>query len=95
MPKPNKFDGMLHECCVGYGWCGSIVDGKSRHVTDFMPTFGVVTADEFVSWLLTADGVDPNQASSQVNMWKRDLRAVFVKHMGSDEVDASELQRQV
>ena len=80
---------------MGYGWCGSITNGESLHVTDFIPTTGVVTADEFVDWLLVADGVDPDVASSQVKNWKRDLRAVFVKHMGADHVDASALQWEV
>lgn len=95
MPKPNKFDGLLNECCVGCGWCGSITNGRLLHVTDFIPTTGVVTADAFVNWLLVADGVDPKEASSQVKKWKRDLRAVFVKHMGADQVDASALQWEV
>lgn len=95
MPKPNRFDGLLHECCVGYGWCGSVSNGKPLHVTDFIPATGIVTADDFVDWLLVADGVDPKETSSRVKKWKTDLRAVFVKHMGADQVDASALQWEV
>lgn len=92
MSKPTKFDGMMHEFCVGYGWCGAIVDGKDLHVTDFVPESGIVTADQFVCWLIKADGLDPEELSSQVKKWQKDLRAVFIKHMGSDAVDAAELQ---
>ncbi|MEO0551146.1 MAG: hypothetical protein AAFZ91_14590 [Pseudomonadota bacterium] len=91
MAKPNKFDGMMHEFCVEQGWCGSIVDGKALHVTDFIPENGPVTADEFVDWLIKADGLDPGEGSSQVKRWKSKLKVIFIKHMGSDCIEASTL----
>lgn len=78
---------MMHEFCVGKGWCGSIIDGKPSHVTNFVPEAGIVTAQEFVTWLIQADNCDPNNKH-----WQRELQQVFIKHMGSDAVDASMLR---
>ncbi len=91
MARPNKFDGMMHEFCSGLGWCGGgVKDGKPLHVTDFIPETGPVSADEFVRWLIMADeGSDPGQfVSSDLS---RQLKAVFIKHMGADIVDAGNL----
>lgn len=78
---------MMHELCVGLGFCGGIVDGEPRHVTDYIPKQGEVSADEFVYWLLLAEGFDPQLENS----WKKELKAVFVKHMKSETVDAKQL----
>jgi hypothetical protein len=32
----RMFDGMMHEFCVGIGFCGCVKDGKPLHVTDFI-----------------------------------------------------------
>lgn len=93
MSHPNAFDGMMHEFCVGLGWCGSVKDGRLLHVTDFIPKTGRVSADEFARWLIMADGLDPDQLSpSEIRRWMPQLRAVFVKHMGTDVIDASRLR---
>jgi hypothetical protein len=92
MGRPNAFDGMMHEFCVGIGFCGCVKDGKPLHVTDFIPEAGPVSADEFVRWLITADGLDPDQLGpSEIRRWIPKLKAVFVKHMGADVIDASNL----
>jgi len=92
MARPNAFDGMMHEFCARRGWCGSIKDGKRLHVTDFVPETGPVSTDEFVKWLVMADGFDPDEPSAtEVSRWMPELKAVFVKHMGADIVDASNL----
>ena len=90
MSRPNAFDGMMHEFCVGLGWCGCVKDGRPLHITDFIPESGPVSADEFARWLIVADGLDPNQLHP--SEWIPDLKAVFVKHMGADVVDASKLR---
>jgi len=77
MSKPNKFDGMMHDYCVTHGFCG-------LSVTDVIPNSGVVSADEFVGWLLKAEAFD-GKKELQV------LKDVFVKHMGADQIDAKEL----
>ena len=93
MGRPNAFDGMMHEFCVGLGWCGCVKDGKPLHVTDFIPETGPVSADEFARWLIMADGLDPDQLSvSEIRRWIPQLKAVFVKHMGADVIDASNLR---
>ena len=77
----------MHKVCVGMGFCGSIVDGKPRHVVDYIPNSGSVTADEFASWVLEAEGM-PSEPGEP--FWYG-LRDVFVEHMGSETVDAQEL----
>jgi hypothetical protein len=92
MGRPNAFDEMLREFCIKLGWCGGVKDGKPVYVIDFIPETGPVSADEFVRWLIMADGLDPDQLSAaQINRWIPELKAVFVKHMGADVIDASNL----
>ena len=88
MGRPTKFDGMMHEVCVGMGFCGSVVNGQPRHVIDYIPNSGTVAADQFASWLLEAEGM-PSEPSEA--FWS-DLRAIFVKHMGHETVDAQDLK---
>jgi hypothetical protein len=87
MGRPNTFDGMLHEFCAGLGFCGGDKNGKRLHVTDLIPEAGPVSADDLAKWLILADGLDPDQEDH----WIPKLKAVFVKHMGTDVVDASRL----
>lgn len=84
MTKPTIFDGMINEVCVKMGFCGSVVDGEPRHVTDFIPKTGPVSAEQFASWVLIAEGMSPEQ---ERGFW-HSLKAVFVKHMKADVVDA-------
>jgi hypothetical protein len=93
MGRPNAFGGMMHEFCVKLGWCGCVKDDKPLHVSDFIPETGPVSADEFARWLIMADGLDPDQLSvSEFRRWMPQLKAVFVKHMGADVIDASNLR---
>ena len=87
MPKPTKFDGMMHQYCAGMGFCGSSIDGRFAHVTDFIPNEGQVSAEDFAEWILKAEGLYPDY-----NKWTPKLIKVFVKHMGSNSVDASILR---
>jgi len=87
MGKPTIYDGMMHDYCVKKGWCGSVINGEPSHVTDFIPGDGLVTADQFVTWLLKAEGFDPNDSRVRKNLIR-----VFFKHMGSYKVDASLLR---
>src|SRR5690242_10774331 len=92
MGSPNAFDGMLCEF-RGLGWCGSVKDGKPLNVTDLIPVTGPVSADQFARWLIVADGLDPAQLGPRENRrWVPQLKAVFVKHMGADVIDASKLR---
>ena len=87
MGKRTKFDGMMHDYCVKKGWCGSVVDGKPSHVSDYIPDEGLVTADQFVTWLMRAEGLDSRDLKVRKN-----LIQVFIKHMGSYRVDAALLR---
>lgn len=70
MGKPTKFDGMMYDFCVNFGYCGSAINGKATHVTDFIPEEGLVSADQFVTWLIKADQCDPSDI---------DLRKQFIQ----------------
>ena len=89
MTKPNKFDGMMHAYCIGWGFCGNVKDGKPHHVTDYIPKTGNVSADEFVKWILIAEGFD--MSSDGGAEFERPLKELFIKHMGCDDVDVSHL----
>ncbi len=65
MGRPNAFDGML-DVCVKLGWCGCVKEGKRLHITDFIPETGPVSADRFARWLIMADGLDPDQPTSEI-----------------------------
>lgn len=79
----------MHFTCVGMGYCGSFRDGEHRHVTQRIPESGTVTADEFVEWVIWADWGNPDLAPIQ---HRRQLRAMFVKLMGDEAVDARRLR---
>jgi hypothetical protein len=93
MGHPNAFDGMMHEFCAIRGYCGGVKDGKPMHVSNFIPEAGPVSADQFARWLVVANGFDLNRLStSQFRHLIGELASVFVKHMGADVVDASNLR---
>lgn len=91
MGRPNAFNGMMHEFCVARGWCGGTKDGKPLHVTDFIPDTGPVSADEFARWLVKAEKFDSDQLTAENSRLIRQLKEVFIRHMGADVVDASNL----
>jgi len=95
MTRELGFDALMEEVCVGWGYCGSLVNGKLLHVSMFIPESGPVTADQFASWLFQADGVasaaEPGRSSEHAPM----LRAAFARYMGRDVVDARMLRRVV
>lgn len=92
MTDRAPYDALMHEVCVGLGWCGSTVNGQPRHVNDYLPDSGPVTADQFVDWLLEAEGFAPTDHPERVKRWRKQLLPVFVKHMGGEVVDASKLK---
>jgi hypothetical protein len=79
---------------ISRGWSGFSVndDGKPVHVRDLIPDTGTVTADQFVEWLILADGTQNMIGSSELSRWRRELKAIFVKHMGTAAVDAARLR---
>jgi hypothetical protein len=87
----DAFGALLHEVCVERGWCGSVVDKEPLHVTDLLPDTGQVTADEFVTCVFRADGVHPDEDWAKWQKHWNGLRDAFVRHLGSDTVDAGRL----
>ena len=106
-PTDRRYDYLLQEMCVGYGFCGGVKDGQRRHVSDFFPATGPVTAEQFAEWGIEADERDPGifvlhgrdaedlflKATDEryKTRWRRLLRDLFIKHMGASVVDVSEL----
>jgi hypothetical protein len=92
MEQKFGFDVLMNEVCVDIGWCGRTIDGHPSHATDYIPESGPVTADQFVDWLFLADGMDPSGDLAKWQKHKDRLRDAFVRHMGSQVVDASLLK---
>ena len=86
------YDALMHEVCVGWGFCGCIKDDQPLHVDLIIPTYGPVTADQFVEWVFLADGMNPNAEPEKWQRHKAAIRAAFIKYMGSEIVDAAQLQ---
>ncbi len=85
-PK-SQYAALLNEVCVRFGYCGCIKDGEPLHVDDFIPSAGLVTADQFAEWVVLADNMAPS-----TNPHLKDIRRAFVRHMGADAVDAKLLR---
>ena len=92
MDEKPGYNALMHEVCVGMGWCGGVIDGEPSHVDDFIPNEGSVTADQFVDWLFRADGMDPLEDPAKWQKHKDGLRNAFIRHMGSDIVNACQLK---
>jgi 2-haloacid dehalogenase len=86
------FNALMEDCCVGWGWCGGIVDGEPSHVDMFIPESGPVSAYQFVDWLFEAEGVDWTGDPDKWGKHRDGLREVFIRHMKSETVDASALK---
>lgn len=83
------YDSLMNAVCVGLGYCGCIRDGEPLHVDVFIPQDGLVTADQFVEWVILADNLDPKFVP---NAHKRAIGSAFVQAMGGDVADAKALR---
>jgi hypothetical protein len=92
MPRYPRYNALQHDVCVGQGWCGGYANGKPAHVDDYIPEGGLVSADQFIDWLFIAEGYDPMSEPTKALEHRKLLRKLFVKHMGSEIVDASILK---
>ncbi|MEM8726336.1 MAG: hypothetical protein AAGE86_12520 [Pseudomonadota bacterium] len=84
MSKPGRYDGMLHEYCVGCGYCGGSV-----HVNDLLPKQGKIDAHAFVLLLLQAEHDGEASDTYQYHEHFKGLVSIFEKHFGAGEVDLS------
>lgn len=89
MDEKSPYDRLLDEICVGLGFCGDVIDGRPTHVDDYIPDSGTVGVEQFVDWVLLAEGMDLNEADAL--KYRDCLREAFIRHMGSDQVDAKRL----
>ena len=97
-PKPpyeqaeTGFDALMHDVCVEWGFCGCIKHGRPLHVMWFIPSYGPVSADQFVEWVFLADGQNPNSKPERWQKYKDLIKASFIKHMGAEVVNAKRLR---
>lgn len=92
MSEQEAFDALMHEVCVQRGWGGPVVGGVPCHVTDFLPESGEVTADQFVTWVFAADGVDLIDDPAKWQTHYDGLCEALVRHMGSDRAEVGRLK---
>jgi hypothetical protein len=88
------YNTLIYDICARMGWCGSVVDGKPRHVDHYIPGNGEVSADQFVEWVFLAEGYHPHEnGEERTNRHRIALRETFIRHMGSEMIDAQRLKR--
>jgi hypothetical protein len=92
MAEKVGFDALMYFICPQHGFCGSVVNGEPRHVTDYIPIDGQVSADEFVEWVFLADDMDPAEDLDKWQKYKDGIKTAFIEHMGSEVVDAQMLR---
>jgi hypothetical protein len=87
---PTPFDLLLYDMCVKLGFCGGLVNDTPTHVTDLLPTAGVVTAEEFAELAISAE-CDRQSPPEKHLRWLALLTAAFIEHMGASSVSAASL----
>jgi hypothetical protein len=92
MSSKSGYDALMHEICVGLGFCGCIKGGRPLHIDRFIPSKGPVTADQFVEWVFLADDMNPNAEPKRWSDLKEKVKLAFVRYMGSEIVDAELLR---
>ena len=87
--EANQAYQALQRDLANMGFCGSIDgDGNPKHVNDFIPASGEVTADQFAEWVMLAEGREPFDGSG----YQAELKKLFILYMGSGTVDVSRLR---
>jgi hypothetical protein len=89
LPPNRDYARLQNKVCVGLGYCGTEKNGKPLHVDDIIPSYGMVTAEQFAEWVILADDLNPNLAPTE---HKKMMRAAFIDCMGAEVVDASRLK---
>lgn len=92
MSSKSGYDALMHEICVGLGFCGCIKNGRPLHIDRFIPSRGPVTAEQFVEWVFLADDMNPNVEPKRWSDLKEKVKLAFVRFMGGEIVDAELLQ---
>lgn len=89
------FRSLMDFVCIDCGFCGCIKDGKPSTISNYIPSTGLVTADQFAEWVLIAEngGPDPEADSGEkFKRFKALFSAAFIEHMGANTVDARALR---
>lgn len=81
-----EYDHLTRFLCAELGFCGSVQNGQPRHVSDYLPSAGEVSAVQFAEWVFLAEGMDLNSAIASAHADK--IKKAFVEFMGREVVDA-------
>jgi len=84
---PSPTDRLLWEICLKGGWCGGLVEGEPTHVLDLLPASGDVTAEEFATLTMRADGWPSSEPLEEKHL--RWLQDKFVEHLGGPSADVA------
>lgn len=85
------FHTLIDEIGLKWGLGGCVKEGQQVHVSLFIPSKGLVSADQFVDWTLLANNINPNSHLPRSDRLKQCVRDAFVRHMGAELVDARRL----
>ncbi|NSX56519.1 hypothetical protein [Parasulfitobacter algicola] len=61
-------------------------------MTDFIPEYGQVSADEFAEWVMLADDCGPEANLRFRDRHKHDIGIAFIRYMGAEIVPAQDLR---
>jgi hypothetical protein len=86
----DSFDLLIEEIGT-LGFCGSLIDGRRSHVSDFLPKTGSLSAEGFSTHVIRAEGMSETDGSS----YFRRLRNAFIQRMGSRQIDVSSISSSV
>ena len=98
--KPSPFppdkagrglDALLQWVCVTMGHCGGIVEDEPRHVTDYFPEGGHVSANEFAHWAFLVEGDKMTMDEVLCHDHGASIRDAFIHFMGAETVSVERM----
>lgn len=93
MDNLTRFDELLHEICVKWGYCGCSKNDTTINVSLLIPSNGPITSELFTTLVLIADDVNPYISTEKSIETRNGIERAFVKYMGGETVDAKEFTR--
>ncbi|MBL0924802.1 MAG: hypothetical protein IBJ12_10105 [Sphingomonadaceae bacterium] len=85
------FDALLQWTCVQFGYCGGVVDDEPRHVTDYFPESGHVSANQFAYWAFLAEGDKLTIDQVLCHEHGARIRDAFIHFMSAESVEVQRL----
>ena len=94
MSELDDFDALMDFICIELGFCGCRKNGKPLHVSDIIPSTGLIHVDNFVDWVFLADDMNPTSDPVKWQKHKNAIRDAFIRILGETTVDANRLKTQ-